>query len=146
MTDREEHPESDSDSRTSAGHLWKPGDVIDALYEVTGVLGKSWRGQVYRVHHRGWDEDMAVRALSSELGSREHLIRVCQKWRRLGAHPNIVSCYYTRDLGGMAGVFTEFAAGETLRGRISSSKGMGLATALDAPRVPAAAFFYFSAN
>src|SRR5690242_13477136 len=47
-------PESDLDT-------WRPGDVILDLYEVREVFTSGGRGLVYRVHHRGWDMDLAVK-------------------------------------------------------------------------------------
>jgi len=40
---------------------WSVGDVVLGLYEVTGVLGQGGMGRVYRVRHRGWDVDLAVK-------------------------------------------------------------------------------------
>ena len=40
---------------------WKAGDVILDLYEVKGELGKGGMGVVYRVHHRQWNIDLAVK-------------------------------------------------------------------------------------
>ena len=41
---------------------WNVGDVVLGLYEVTDVLGQGGMGRVYRVRHRGWDVDLAVKA------------------------------------------------------------------------------------
>ena len=41
---------------------WKPGDIVLGLYEVLGVLGQGGMGRVYRVRHRGWGLDLAVKA------------------------------------------------------------------------------------
>ena len=47
---------------TGHGVAWRPGDVVLGLYEVTGVLGEGGMGRVYRVRHRGWGLDLAVKA------------------------------------------------------------------------------------
>ena len=41
---------------------WNVGDVIVDLYEVTGLLGEGGMGKVYKVHHRGWNVDLAVKS------------------------------------------------------------------------------------
>src|SRR5207249_5845120 len=41
---------------------WKIGDLVLGLYEVSAVLGEGGMGRVYRVRHRGWDVDLAVKA------------------------------------------------------------------------------------
>ena len=50
-------------------------------------------------------------------------------WIDLGLHPNIVSCYYVRDLGGIPRIFMEYVPGGSLKDRIS--KGIELKDALD---------------
>ena len=41
---------------------WRPGDVILGLYEVREVFTGGGRGLVYRVRHRGWGIDLAVKS------------------------------------------------------------------------------------
>src|SRR5690242_16459392 len=50
---------------------WKPGDVILDLYEVREVFTSGGRGLVYRVHHRGWDMDLAVKCPRPEFFQSE---------------------------------------------------------------------------
>ena len=40
---------------------WTAGQVILDTYEVKGELGKGGFGRVYRVHHKGWNMDLAVK-------------------------------------------------------------------------------------
>ncbi|MGC8946642.1 MAG: protein kinase domain-containing protein, partial [Anaerolineae bacterium] len=40
---------------------WNEGDVILDLYEVKGELGRGGMGAVYRVHHKHWNLDLAVK-------------------------------------------------------------------------------------
>jgi WD40 repeat protein/serine/threonine protein kinase len=98
---------------------WNAGDVILDLYEVKGELGKGGMGVVYRVHHRQWNIDLAVKTPLPEAlqkaGSLENFLREAQAWVDLGLHPHIVTCYYVRRLGEMPRVFAECMEGGSLK-------------------------------
>jgi WD40 repeat protein/serine/threonine protein kinase len=98
---------------------WNAGDVILDLYEVKGELGKGGMGVVYRVHHRQWNMDLAVKTPLPEAlqkaGSLENFLREAQAWVDLGLHPHIVTCYYVRRLGEMPRVFAECMEGGSLK-------------------------------
>lgn len=105
---------------------WKVGDVILDLYEVKQIHQSGGMGLVYRVHHRGWNMDLAVK--SPRLGyfqteaQKENFSRECEAWINLGLHPHIVSCYYVRTLGGIPRVFAEYIEGGSLKDGIVSRK------------------------
>ncbi len=81
-------------------------------------------GSVYRVHHMAWDMDLAMKRpkarFFAEAGSarRKNFIEECDYWIRLGLHPNIVSCYYVREIGGVPTIFSEWMDGGSLKDRI----------------------------
>jgi serine/threonine protein kinase/DNA-directed RNA polymerase subunit RPC12/RpoP len=106
---------------------WVPGDVILGLYEVRGVLGEGGMGTVYRVHHRKWDTDLAVKCARPDILSREHgaadFEAEAEAWVNLGLHPHTVSCYYVRRLGGIPRVFAEYAGGGSLQDWIRDEDG-----------------------
>jgi WD40 repeat protein/serine/threonine protein kinase len=97
---------------------WRVGDVVLDLYDVTGVLGQGGMGRVYRVRHRAWDVDLAVKTpLPSALraaGGAEAFEREAETWVGLGLHPHTVSCYYVRRVDGLPRVFAEFVDGGSL--------------------------------
>jgi len=97
---------------------WQPGDVVLGLYDVAGLLGQGGMGRVYRVHHRGWGVDLAVKVpLKKALeaaGGVEAFEREAETWVNLPLHPHMVSCYYVRRLEGIPRVFAEFVDGGTL--------------------------------
>jgi len=97
---------------------WFIGDVILDLYEVTGFLGEGGMGKVNKVHHRGWDIDLAVKSPKPEIfaqaGGKENFLREAETWVNLGLHPHTVSCYYVRTLGGIPRVFAEYVEGGSL--------------------------------
>jgi DnaJ-class molecular chaperone len=49
---------------------WSTGEVVADLYEVIDVITSGGMGLVYRVHHREWDIDLAVKAPRPELAGR----------------------------------------------------------------------------
>ncbi|WP_347244271.1 protein kinase, partial [Thermogutta sp.] len=98
---------------------WNEGDVILDLYEVKGELGRGGMGAVYRVHHKHWNLDLAVKtplpAALEKAGGKEAFVEEAAAWVKLGLHPHIVTCYYVRDLGGAPRVFAECVEGGSLR-------------------------------
>ena len=115
---------------------WKTGDVVLGLYEVAGLLGQGGMGRVYRVHHRGWGVDLAVKVpLKQALdaaGGVEAFEREAETWVNLPLHPHMVSCYYVRRLEGIPRVFAEFVDGGTLGDAIRNRKLVTLDAILDA--------------
>ena len=114
---------------------WNVGDVVLGLYEVTGVLGQGGMGRVYRVRHRGWDVDLAVkvplaRALEAA-GGAENFEREAETWVNLGLHPHTVSCYYVRRVEGVPRVFAEYVDGGSLQDAIQNRTLGGADAILD---------------
>lgn len=75
---------------------WNVGDIILDVYEVKGVLGEGGMGKVYRVHHKNWNIDLAVKsprpAILAKPGAKEDLMRKAETWVNLRLHPHTVSC------------------------------------------------------
>ena len=105
---------------------WQEGDVILDLYEVKQIHSGGGMGLVYRVHHRGWNVDLAVKSPRANFfqteQQKENFTRECETWIGLGLHPHIVSCHYVRTLGGMPRVFAEYVEGGSLKDWIESKK------------------------
>jgi WD40 repeat protein/serine/threonine protein kinase len=118
--------ENPADVTAAVADLWKPGDVIIGLYEVTQVHESGGMGLVYRVHHREWNVDLAVKSPRLELfpdeRSREDFEREAETWVTLGQHPHTVGCYYVRRLGGIPRIFAEYVEGGTLADWIRGGK------------------------
>ncbi len=114
-----------ADEETTAG-LWKPGDVLLDLYEVREVFTSGGRGLVYRVHHRGWNMDLAVKCPRREFFQSEQdkadFEREAETWVKLGLHPYLTTCHYIRRLNGIPHVFAEYVAGGSLAEWIRSRK------------------------
>ena len=97
---------------------WKPGDIILDLYEVREVFTSGGRGLVYRVRHRGWNMDLAVKCPRPEFFQSEQdkadFEQEAETWVKLGLHPHLVVCHYIRRLNGIPRVFAEYVAGGSL--------------------------------
>jgi WD40 repeat protein/serine/threonine protein kinase len=98
--------------------VWKPGDVLLDLYEVLQVLGEGGMGTVWKVRHRGWDLELAVKTPQPDVlawaGGAESFEREAETWVNLGLNPHVVSCYYVRRISGIPRVFAEYVAGGSL--------------------------------
>jgi WD40 repeat protein/serine/threonine protein kinase len=106
--------------------IWKPGDVILGLYEVREVFTSGGRGLVYRVRHRGWNVDLAVKCPRPECFCSEKDKDIfegeAETWVKLSLHPHTAHCYYVRRLGGIPRVFAEFVEGGSLAEWIRTKK------------------------
>jgi WD40 repeat protein/serine/threonine protein kinase len=116
--------QSSLDSQTQSG--WNVGDVVENLYEVRDEITSGGMGVVYRVHHRGWNIDLAVKTPRPELVSSPQRIAdfetEAQTWVELGLHPNIVACVYVRRLDGLPRVFAEWIDTGSLSEAIESGR------------------------
>lgn len=105
---------------------WEPGDVIDGKYEVLAILGQGAMGVVYKVYHREWKLELAVKmpiiALLEKSLWKQRFLLEAQTWVDLGLHPNIVQCWYVRELGGIPRVFMDYLDGGSLRDWIKKGK------------------------
>ena len=114
---------------------WKVGDTILDIYEVTGILGQGGMGRVYKVHHKSWNIDLAVKSplpgLFTEEKDVENFIREAETWVNLNLHPNIVQCHYVRTIGGIPRIFAEYVPGGTLTSWIKNRKLTQLDQILD---------------
>jgi len=102
--------------------VWKEGDVVLDLYEVRAVVESGAMGLVYRVLHRGWNVELAVKSPRAKLFEYESQARNFEAeaatWVGLGLHPHVVACAYVRRLGGVPRVFAEWLDGGSLAERV----------------------------
>ncbi len=105
---------------------WKVGDSIEGKYDVTAIAGQGGMGVVYKVHHREWNIDMAVKTplprLVKDVAAKARFLREAQIWVDLGLHPNLVQCWYVRELGGLPRVFVDYLAGGSLKDWIQKGR------------------------
>ena len=111
--------------------LWNVGDIILGVYEVRPIAegithSEGGVGVVNRIYHREWDMDLAVKSPKPQFFQSEHGKRSyeqeAQTWIELGLHPNIVTCYLVRRIGGIPRLFAEFLPEGSLRDWIIDGK------------------------
>ena len=106
----------------------KKGTQILETYEVMSDAISGGMGSVWRVHHNGWNADLAMkrpqpRFFAEGSGRRKQaFIAECEHWINLGLHLNIVACYYVREVGGVPTIFSEWMDGGSLKDVIRSGK------------------------
>ena len=102
----------------------KKGDTVIGTYEVVSDPVLGGMGSVWQVRHRAWNIDLAMKRPQAKYfaeGGRkkkELFVLECENWINLGLHPNIVSCYYVREIGGVPTIFSEWMDGGSLRDSI----------------------------
>ena len=100
------------------------GDTLLETYTVEANAISGGMGSVWRVHHQSWNTDLAMKRPQPRFfaeGSKrrkENFIKECEAWINLGLHPNIVSCYYVREIGGVPTIFSEWIDNGSLKDRI----------------------------
>lgn len=94
---------------------WRRGDLVLGLYEVREVLEGGGMGLVYRVRHRSWNTDLAVKVPRPELvataAGRGGFEREAGTWVGLGLHPHVVACLYVRQVDAVPCLFAEWVPG-----------------------------------
>lgn len=103
----------------SAGPSYKKGSsILDTYKVVSGPIEAGGMGLVWHVHHTGWHVDLAMKQPRAEFFATEENRAIftgeCTKWASLGLHPNIVSCYYVREIDGIPTIFAEWMEGGSL--------------------------------
>ena len=106
----------------SAGNLYPAGTLLMDTYRVESRPIHGGMGTVWRVRHMGWDAELAMKRPQPRMfldeTSRQNFISECQSWIGLGLHPNIVSCYYVREMEGVPTIFSEWMENGSLEDRI----------------------------
>ncbi|MBI3269545.1 MAG: protein kinase [Planctomycetes bacterium] len=102
----------------NAPHLWREGDVLFGIYEITDILGQSGVGRVYKANHRLWSLDLVIKSTSPQVfakpEAKEAFTREVETWAKLPTHPHVISCYYVRPIGSAPQVVVEYAGTESL--------------------------------
>jgi serine/threonine protein kinase len=105
---------------------WKVGDVIDGRYEILSRIGVGGMGVVWKVHHREWDRELALKMplpnLVGSLALEERFVREAETWVGLGVHPHIVQCWYVLSIDGRPCLFLDYMTGGSLKDRLANGQ------------------------
>jgi serine/threonine protein kinase len=94
------------------------GQVVLGVYVVQEILGRGGLGQVFKVRHRDWQKELALKLpyrSVMEPGYFQSLKNEAETWVALGLHPHVVTCYYARPLMGVPAIFMEYVAGGSVK-------------------------------
>ena len=98
------------------------GNTVLSTYRIDSDPIVGGMGSVWKVHHTGWDVDLAVKRPKMQFFKTEkqkaNFIGECEAWINLGIHPNIVACYYVREIDGVLSIFSEWMDKGSLEDRI----------------------------
>ncbi len=116
-------PESGSSDTGETG--WRVGDIILDTYLVEKVMAGGM-GEVYIVHHQGWNRKLAVKSpnemMRSDPDLSARILREARSWTEMGLHPNIAYCYYIRNVEGVPLIMVEYVDGGDLREWIETGR------------------------
>lgn len=95
------------------------GDLLEGHLKVGPLIGWGEQGVVVRVHHLEWDQQLALKLpLPKVLDSKvrkDRYLREANTWIRLGVHPNIVRCWFVKNVKGLPGLFLDLMETGTLQ-------------------------------
>ncbi|MDR2405595.1 MAG: serine/threonine protein kinase, partial [Deltaproteobacteria bacterium] len=107
-----------------ANRVWEKGldlrvgQVVLGVYVVQEILGRGGLGQVFKVRHRDWQKELALKLPYRNVMEPKYfqsLKNEAETWVAMGLHPHVVTCYYVRPLMNVPAIFMEFISGASLR-------------------------------
>lgn len=106
--------------------MYKSGDIINGEYAVSRVFTNGGMGLVYKVRHLAWKMDLALKCPRKELfqtnEQKRSFTKECETWIDLGVHPNIVACFYIRQIDAIPSVVMEYLDSGSLADYIDSGR------------------------
>ena len=118
-------PAPAAELRREAEKGFEKGTLLSETYRIESDAMMGGMGSVWRVHHNRWNTDLAMKRPQAKLfmsrRDKEGFTDECRNWIGLGLHPNIVSCYYIREINGVPTIFSEWMENGSLESRIRDS-------------------------
>ena len=103
-----------------------PGEIIEGRFQIGELIGYGGQGAVLSVNHLEWDRRLALKLpLPDAINSpkkKERFVREAEAWIRLGVHPNIVRCWFVRQIVGLPGLFLDLISGGSLEDKIENGE------------------------
>ena len=103
----------------------RQGEELLETYRVESEAIEGGMGSVWRVRHKSWQMELAMKRPREEFfqsaAQKEDFTAECKAWIELGLHPNIVSCYYVREIDGVPSIFSEWMDKGSLKDQIDSA-------------------------
>lgn len=109
-------------------------------YSQVGKTLQGGMGRVYHLRHKLWDMDLAMKQplpnYMEQEQDRKRFYSECERWIRLGVHPNLVQCFFVLQVEGIPCAFSEWVGNGSLRQHIegplySGGKDAALSRILD---------------
>lgn len=92
------------------------------FYEIKETFEGGGMGLVHRARHRLWNIEVAIKHPRPEFLLHQDQVESfhseCETWARIGLHPYIATCYYSREIENMPCVVAEFVADGSLQDAI----------------------------
>jgi serine/threonine protein kinase len=101
--------------------VYRPDELILSRYLVLSKPLQGGFGRVYRIRNTDWNMVLAMKQPIEKITDRarqKEFINECNAWFSLGVHPNIVRCYFVRNVDGVPSIFSEWMDGGSLTGWI----------------------------
>ena len=115
-------PAAKADPQNGPAGPYKKDSLLLDTYRIESDPINGGMGSVWRVRHTDWNTDLAMKRPQPQMfaddASKQNFINECQSWINLGLHPNIVSCYYVREIDGVPAIFSEWMENGSLENHI----------------------------
>ena len=120
----EKHIEEQESTAAASDAPFAKGAMLLGTYRIESDPMHGGMGDVWRVRHTGWNVDLAMKRPQEKMfsgeSSKQGFIDECRNWINLGLHPNIVSCYYVREIDGVPTIFSEWMENGDLKHHIDN--------------------------
>ena len=100
------------DNQTNEATALACGSLLLDTYRIRTDAVRGSRLEVWRVCHTGWNADLAMKRplpdILADKQARADFVSGCRQWMALAPHPNLIPCYYVREIAGSPALFTEW--------------------------------------
>ena len=102
------------------------GQVLDGRFEIGNLIGYGGQGVVLNVRHLEWQRNLALKLPLPDVirtpVHRDRYLQEAETWIKLGAHPNIVRCWFVHKVSGLPGLFLDLVSGGSVDDQIKNGE------------------------